>query len=85
VDSQARIVGLIHGGARCQIAVPTTPLVKVVSGAEPAQPGSSVTFHVTTDPAGGSGHFGPFKWQKTKDGFQFEFHFNWNWDSTKKP
>jgi hypothetical protein len=56
-----------------------------VSGAEPAQPGSSVTFHVTTDPAGGSGHFGPFKWQKTKDGFQFEFHFNWNWDSTKKP
>jgi S1-C subfamily serine protease len=84
VDQSSRIVGLIHGGARCHIAAPTAPLAKIAAGSAPvAAAAGAAPSPSAPNPAGLSlpdtMRFGPFLWERTNDGFKLRFSFKWEW------
>jgi S1-C subfamily serine protease len=74
VDDHNRIVALIHGGARCHIAVPAAPLSKlsVFGGSRALTPPAPQPAPLREK------HFGPLVVEKTTDGLKFHFEFKWN-------
>ena len=83
VDESLRVVGLIHGGARCHIAAPTSELA-VRLNPLPAAPAPSAnpkaTAPQTKPPAVERKALGPFVYERTSNGFRFQFSFSWQSD-----
>jgi S1-C subfamily serine protease len=77
VDDSLRIVGLIHGGARCHIATPTASLAKL------ALPDTAPPLAPAAPPlVPQSGKIGPFFWERIQDGFRVRFDFSFSWKSS---
>lgn len=89
VDSRGRVVALVHGGARCHIAVPAHPLWRVIAAlpadvraARPAPGGSRVVppvagpAAVAGDTATEARRIGPIVVERTNEGFRFRFSFS---------
>ncbi len=67
VDSERRLVGVIHGGAACHIAAPTHALAPMI-GARPSLP---------SPPADDLG----WSFERTPEGFRFRWNFRWSFGS----
>ena len=87
VDRDRRVVGVIHGGARCHISAPTLGLAR-----ELAAIGSSPVPSAAANPPAGTAsnpnpdkddkvlkryQAGPFVFEKVPNGFKFRFSFRW--------
>jgi S1-C subfamily serine protease len=70
VDSEARVVGIIHGGSACHIAAPTHPLVPLL--ALPAK--------LDPKPVPAQDVDGWF-FERTPEGFRFRWNFRWSFGS----
>lgn len=80
VDQSARVVGLVHGGARCHIAAPTAPLGAL--GPDAIDASASASGRAPTPTAPSTPPPAPttpdsFVWERTPDGFRLRFHFSW--------
>lgn len=85
VDRELKVVGVIHGGARCHISAPTVGLARELSAlgstpapSAPANPPPAPD----TDPSGEEKvleryQAGPFVLEKIPNGFKFRFSFRW--------
>lgn len=90
VDSELRVVGVIHGGSSCHIAAPTAALAKLMTspgsgGTAPAPapppapapaPGARPPQPDTGAPAGDGWFF-----ERTPNGFRFRWNFRWSFGS----
>jgi hypothetical protein len=88
-DGVPRLVGLVHGGARCHIATPTAPLAALPAvfgspAGKPLPPATTASpSDATPSPALESKHLGPFVFERTQNGFRFSFQFKYDWSSEK--
>lgn len=95
VDASGSVVGLIHGGTRCHIAVPTAALgemwpdldvdppsiaTTLPQAPTPSQAPSPAPSPATPQSSPKDGS-NTFVWESTKDGVKFQFHFTWSWNS----
>ncbi len=71
VNDAGEVVGLVHGGTRCHIAAPVTPLLAVL-GQAPAAPASPP---VAAKPGGSRFEAGPFVVEETTNGFRLTWSF----------
>ena len=93
VDENLRVVGVVHGGARCEIAVPTASLAALLADAD------SATDHGTRTDSGAVGdadtadtpspsesvqryRAGPFVLEMRPKGFRFSWAFRWSFGDT---
>ncbi len=74
VDPQGRVTAIVHGGARCEIAVPTAKLASVRVSAPTTAPAKPVDRPDERD-ADNSWVF-----ERTKHGFSFRWSFHWRSD-----
>jgi S1-C subfamily serine protease len=85
VDESLRVVGLIHGGARCHIAAPTSQLAVRLNPSPPAaapapSPPSQATAPQPKLHGAERKTLGPFVYERTPNGFRFQFSFSWRSD-----
>jgi S1-C subfamily serine protease len=73
VDSEARVVAVIHGGASCHIAAPTVALVPLL-----AQPAKLDRLEQRPFPAPRDDGW---SFERTPDGFRFRWNFRWSFGS----
>ncbi len=88
VDARGRVVALVHGGARCEIAVPAyalrAPLLALSpdilrakpAAAPAAQPPPPAPPEERGEPLIKTEHFGPIVFERTAKGFRFQFSFS---------
>jgi S1-C subfamily serine protease len=91
VDRDLRVVGVIHGGARCHISAPTLGLARELAALSSQPAPSAPANPAAPDPAGPSTgdkvlkryQAGPFVLEKIPNGFKFRFSFGWSSGSEK--
>lgn len=87
VDRDLRVVGVIHGGARCHISAPTAGLARELAllSSSPT-PSAALNPPSTTDAETSSDsdeqvlrryRAGPFVFEKLPNGYKFRFSFSW--------
>ncbi len=83
LDAHGRVLALVHGGARCHIAVPTYPLVAALQNGEPpvaaqSPPKATKQKPVSSEASGGKPErIGPFLVERTPEGYRFRWSFSW--------
>jgi len=86
VDRDLKVVGVIHGGARCHISAPTLGLARELA-ALGSSPAPIAPAHPPSAPDSGADpgtdkvlkryQAGPFVLEKIPNGFKFRFSFRW--------
>jgi len=73
LDSRGRVTAIVHGGARCEIAVPTAAIARVAL-TTPLDRAKDV------DPVQKGGDSDRWVYQPTEHGFRFHWSFHWRSD-----
>jgi S1-C subfamily serine protease len=76
VDAKGRVAAIVHGGARCEIAVPTAAIasLRYTPPAKPVTPPAKDDDPATDDDSDG------WSIQPTENGFKFRWSFHWRSD-----
>jgi S1-C subfamily serine protease len=77
VDSELRVVGVIHGGSSCHIAAPTAVLARELRSPGSAAKAAPTQPDVSDQGGGDDGWF----FERTPNGFRFRWNFRWSFGS----